>query len=103
MTTLTINQEQKNLSQPMDLVTKFAGDLHSALEDLGEQFRLYDVMTHSGPITPDCLATQVGIPEQSVRIWLEALAAGNYLEHEVSTNLYSLWCSWWPGHHRGSR
>jgi DNA-binding IclR family transcriptional regulator len=102
MTTLTIDQEQK-LSQPADVTTKFAGDLHSALEDLGERFGLYEVMTHSGPITPDCLATQVGIPEQSVRIWLKALAAENYLEHEVSTNLYSLWCSWLPDHHRGSR
>jgi hypothetical protein len=100
--TLSLCQEAK-LKQMIDHAGGFGPTLHSALEDMGERFGLYDVMTQSGPITPACLATQVGIPEQSVRIWLEALAAGNYLEHEVSTNLYCLWCSWSPGHGKDSR
>jgi hypothetical protein len=91
--TLSLSQEAEQ-----KLMLNYAGGfgpaLHAALEDVGERFGLYDIMIQSGPVTPACLATQAGIPEQSVRIWLEALAAGSYLHHDVNTNLCCLWCNW---------
>jgi hypothetical protein len=99
---LSRGQDAK-LKQMIDQSGGFGPTLHAALEDVGEWLGLYDIMTQSGPITPACLATQACIPERSARIWLEALAAENYLEHEVSTNLYCLWCNWSPGQNKGPR
>jgi hypothetical protein len=94
---------EEKLNQMLDPIGSFGLALYEALEDVGERFRLYDIMAQSGPVTPACLATQAGITEQSTRIWLDAQAAENYLHHDVSTNLYCLWCNWSPGRSKGPR
>lgn len=76
---------------------QFGAALHTALEEIGEHFGLYDIMSQSGPITPACLATQAGMSQQSVLTWLEARASGEYLHHGPRSDLYCLWCPWSPG------
>jgi hypothetical protein len=78
----------------------FSTTLHTALEEIGERFGLYEITSQSGPITAGCLATPAGIPAQSARIWLEAQAAGNYLHRARGSDLYCLWCSWSPNNRR---
>ena len=101
MTTTTIRQsEDLNLeqliNQAFDKALDFNAALHSALEEVGERFGLYGIMAQHGPITAACLATQAGIPERAARVWLDAQAAGNYLNHYVSAGQYCLWSSWHP-------
>lgn len=95
-----LNQTSKNEVRQGHLQRQddqFGQALNVALEEIGERFGLYDIMVQSGPITPACLATQVGAPEQAIRIWLEAQASGGYLHHGVKTDLYSVSSPWSPG------
>jgi hypothetical protein len=95
MTTAT-NQptEETQLHRLNKPALDFEAALHSALEEMGEKFGLYDIMAQSGPITPACLATQAGIPQRVAQVWLDSQAAENYLKHYATTGLYCLWSSW---------
>ena len=97
MTTSTI-QKSEGLSFDQLITSKhslgFDATLHSALEEVGDNFGLYDIMLNHGPITSGCLATQAGIPERFARLWLNVQAAGNCLGHHAPTDLYGLWCDW---------
>ena len=67
------------------------------LIDGGEQFGAYEVL-QSGPLTPSCLATQIGTSERYARLWLEVQAAAGLLVHQRKTDLFCLWTSWSPAH-----
>ena len=95
MTTSTVQRSQDfNLERIIRQPCNFEEALHSALEEAGERFGLYDIMVQDGPITAPCLATQAGIPLWAAQVWLDAQAASNYLKHYPSAGLYSLWSSW---------
>ena len=95
MTTSTVQRSQNfNLERIISQPCNFEEALHSALEEVGERFGLYDIMVQDGPITAPCLATQAGIPVQATRVWLDAQTVGGYLKHYPTAGLYSLWCSW---------
>lgn len=100
MTTTIRRSQDLNLEQIINQTFKFEEALHSALEEVGERFGLYDIMARCGPITPDCLATQAGISQRAARAWLDALAAGDCVQRYTSADLYCLW-SPWPPHYRG--
>ena len=70
----------------------FSEALHERLADVGTEFGIYEVLSRCGPVSARCLATQIGIPPQYAKLWLDVQAAGNWLKHQKSTGLYSL-CS----------
>jgi hypothetical protein len=73
MTTSTVPQSREfSLKQIINQDCNFEEALHSALEEVGERFGLYDIIVQDGPITAPCLATQVGIPVRAARAWLDA-------------------------------
>jgi len=95
MTTSTVRQSKDlSLEQIINQTFNFEEVLHSALEEVGERFGLYDIMVQDGPITAPCLATQAGISLRAARVWLDAQTAGSYLKHYPTAGLYSLWSSW---------
>ena len=99
MTTLTIEQEE-NLTQLLGETDDFAQALHAALTAVGDTFGLYEVMSQSGPVTSAQLAERTGVPEEYIRHWLEAQAAGEYLDYVPTVGGYCLWCSWPPNSQR---
>ena len=93
MTTLMMEKQEVS-QQVMDQAVDFGEALQAAVTSVGDKFGLYDVMLNHGPITSACLATQAGIPEPFVRLWLNVQAAGNSLGHHAPTDSYGLWCAW---------
>jgi hypothetical protein len=72
----------------------FGTALNSSLVNVGEEFGLYEVISESGPTTSVELANRAGMPERHVRVWLDAQAAEDFVDHDAATGRYSLWCSW---------
>ncbi len=97
MTTLMMEKQEVS-QQVMDQALDFGEALQEAVTSVGDKFGLYDVMLNHGPISSNCLATQAGIPERFVRLWLNVQAAGNRLAHQRKTGLYCLWVSWSPSY-----
>jgi hypothetical protein len=95
MVTTTIEKSSElNVDRLIQQPTGFEAALYTALEEVGERFGLYEIIRRCGPVTPACLGTQAGISPQAARIWLDAQAAGRYLNYCPGSDLYSLWCSW---------
>jgi SAM-dependent methyltransferase len=64
--------------------------LHSALILIGDKLGLYRAMADGKPVTPVELAVRTGTSERYVREWLNANAAGNYVEYHAESRTYSL-------------
>lgn len=95
MVSTTIEKSgELNLDQLNQPALGFDAALHAALQEVGGRFGLYDILIRCGPVTPACLATQADISEPAARIWLDALAAGYYLNHSPGSDLYCLWSRW---------
>ena len=89
MVTLKKNQLAP-IKNPVDRADEFGNALHNALESVGIKFGIYQTMLQTGPLTPACLATQIGITEMNARIWLDAQFAGACLKSSPSTDLYRI-------------
>jgi 2-polyprenyl-3-methyl-5-hydroxy-6-metoxy-1,4-benzoquinol methylase len=78
----------------MEFVFKAVGEvgatLNSALVVLGDKLGLYRAMAGAGPITSGELAERTGTTERYVREWLNAQAAGGYVDYEPETQRYVL-------------
>jgi SAM-dependent methyltransferase len=57
---------------------------------MGDKLGLYREMAGSGPVTPAELAERTGCAERYVREWLNAQAAGGYVEYEADSGRYVL-------------
>lgn len=65
--------------------------LNAALVVIGDRLGLYKAMAGAGPLTPAELAERTQTNERSVREWLNAQAAGGYVEYdEAGGGRYSL-------------
>ncbi|MFQ6028893.1 MAG: hypothetical protein ACE5Q6_15525 [Dehalococcoidia bacterium] len=53
-------------------------------------------MTQTGPVTPQELVGYTDLPEQHIRMWLEAQASDGWLYYSPAANRYCLWCLWPP-------
>src|SRR3954470_22856979 len=77
-----------------DFVNRVVGELgatvNAALVVIGDKLGLYRAMSESGPITPGELAERTGTTERYVREWLNAQAAGGYVEYDPQTKSYTL-------------
>ena len=88
------------IEQPLDLeklqqfvfraVDEVGATLNTALVVMGDKLGLYRAMAGAGPLTPAELAERTGCAERYVREWLNAQAAGGYVEYEADSGRYIL-------------
>jgi len=64
--------------------------LHAALILIGDKLGLYRAMADGTPVTPAELAARTATSERYVREWLNANAAGNYVQYHAESGSYSL-------------
>src|SRR4051812_11916232 len=71
-------------------VDEVGATLNTALVVMGDKLGLYRAMAGAGPVTPTELAARTGCAERYVREWLNAQAAGGYVEYEADSGRYVL-------------
>ena len=57
---------------------------------MGDKLGLYRALAGAGPLTPAELAERTGTAERYVREWLNAQAAGGYVEYDPDSGRYTL-------------
>ena len=90
----TIEQQPVDFDKLMGFVFKAVGEvgatLNTALVVMGDRLGLYRALAGAGPLTPAELAEQTGTAERYVREWLNAQAAGGYVEYDPDSGRYTL-------------
>jgi len=71
-------------------VDEVGATLNTALVVMGDRLGLYRALAGAGPLTPTELAERTGTAERYVREWLNAQAAGGYVEYEPESGRYTL-------------
>jgi SAM-dependent methyltransferase len=71
-------------------VDEVGATLNAALVVMGDRLGLYRGLADAGPLTPAELAKRTGTAERYVREWLNAQAAGGYVDYDAATGRYSL-------------
>lgn len=75
-------------------VMRAVGDLSTAyggvMVSLGAKLGLYKAMAGAGPISAKELAARAGCAERYVREWLNAQAAGGYVDYHAASDTYEL-------------
>src|SRR5437588_908519 len=71
-------------------VDEVGATLNTALVVMGDRLGLYRALAGAGPLTPTELAERTGSAERYVREWLNAQAAGGYIEYDSETGRYTL-------------
>jgi len=71
-------------------VDEVGATLNSALVVMGDKLGLYKALAGAGPLTPMELARRTGVAERYVQEWLNAQAAGGYVDYEGATGTYTL-------------
>ncbi|GAB4067382.1 class I SAM-dependent methyltransferase [Angustibacter speluncae] len=71
-------------------VDEVGATLNAALVVMGDKLGYYRAMVASGPTTPARLADDTGTGEPYAREWLNAQAAGGYVEYDPASATYRL-------------
>ena len=71
-------------------VDEVGATLNTALVVLGDKLGYYRTMADTGPLTPGRLAQATSTDEHYAREWLNAQAAGGYVEYDPDTGHYAL-------------
>lgn len=71
-------------------VDEVGATLNAALVVMGDKLGYYRAMAESGPTTPSRLAADTGTAEPYAREWLNAQAAGHFVDLDPESGLYSL-------------
>ena len=75
-------------------VTRAIGDLTAGytgvMVSLGSKLGLYKAMAGAGPLSPREVAARAGCAERYVREWLNAQAAGGYVNYHAVSETYEL-------------
>jgi SAM-dependent methyltransferase len=71
-------------------VDEIGATLNAALVVMGDKLGLYKALAGAGPMTPSELAARTDTAERYVREWLNAQAAGGYVEYDPASGRYSL-------------
>src|SRR3954447_1884507 len=90
----TIEQQPVDMDKLMGFVFKAVGEvgatLNTALVVMGDRLGLYRALAGAGPLTPAELAGRTETAERYVREWLNAQAAGGYVEYDPDSGRYTL-------------
>jgi SAM-dependent methyltransferase len=71
-------------------VDEVGATLNTALVVMGDRLGLYRALAGAGGLTPVELARRTGVSERYVREWLNAQAAGGYVEYDPVGGTYEL-------------
>jgi SAM-dependent methyltransferase len=71
-------------------VDEVGATLNCALVVMGDKLGLYRALAGAGPLTPGELASRTGTAERYVREWLNAQAAGGYVDYDPDSGRYTL-------------
>ncbi len=71
-------------------VDEVGATLNAALVVMGDKLGLYRGLAEAGALSPEGLAERTGTAERYVREWLNAQAAGGFVEYDPGSGLYSL-------------
>jgi 2-polyprenyl-3-methyl-5-hydroxy-6-metoxy-1,4-benzoquinol methylase len=71
-------------------VDEVGATLNAALVVMGDRLGLYRGLAGAGKLSPAELADRTGAAERYVREWLNAQAAGGYVEYDPDSGCYSL-------------
>jgi SAM-dependent methyltransferase len=71
-------------------VEEVGATLNTALVVMGDKLGLYRALAGAGPLTPSELAERTDTAERYVREWLNAQAAGGYVEYDPDSGRYTL-------------
>jgi SAM-dependent methyltransferase len=71
-------------------VDEVGATLNTALVVMGDKLGLYRALAGAGPLTPAELAERAGTAERYVREWLNAQAAGGYVDYDPASGRYTL-------------
>ncbi len=71
-------------------VDEVGATLNTALVVMGDKLGWYRAMAGAGPLTPGDVASRTGTAERYVREWLNAQAAGGFVDYEPDTGRYTL-------------
>jgi SAM-dependent methyltransferase len=82
--------EQRLMSFVFRAVDEVGATLNAALVVMGDKLGLYRAMAGSDPLTPTELAARTRTAERYVEEWLNAQAAGGYVEYDPTAGTYRL-------------
>jgi len=82
--------EEKLMQFVFRAVDEVGATLNAALVVMGDKLGFYRALAGAGPLTPDELAARTGAAERYVREWLNAQAAGGYVEYDPESGTYEL-------------
>jgi SAM-dependent methyltransferase len=82
--------EQKLMEFVFRAVDEVGATLNAALVVMGDKLGLYRALVGAGPLTPAELAARTGTAERYVREWLNAQAAGGYVDYHPANGRYTL-------------
>jgi SAM-dependent methyltransferase len=71
-------------------VEEVGATLNAALVVMGDKLGLYRALAGTGPLTALELARRTSVSERYVREWLNAQAAGGYVEYDPAAGAYAL-------------
>ena len=71
-------------------VDEVGATLNAALVVMGDKLGLYRALAGAGALTPVELARRTGVSERYIREWLNAQAAGGYVEYDPGDGSYTL-------------
>jgi 2-polyprenyl-3-methyl-5-hydroxy-6-metoxy-1,4-benzoquinol methylase len=71
-------------------VDEVGATLNTALVVMGDKLGLYRALAEAGPLSPADLAARTGTAERYVREWLNAQAAGGYVDYDPDGGRYAL-------------
>jgi SAM-dependent methyltransferase len=71
-------------------VGEIGATLNTALVVMGDRLGFYRALAGAGPLTPGELAGRTGTAERYVREWLNAQAAGGYVDYDPDSSRYTL-------------
>ena len=87
--TAAINEDKLNAFMGQ-VVGELGATVNAGLIVIGDRLGLYKAMAQAGPVTSAGLAEKTGTAERYVREWLNAQAAGGFVEYDAKTHTYLL-------------
>jgi SAM-dependent methyltransferase len=85
----TIDEDKLNAFMGQ-IVGELGATVNAGLIVIGDRLGLYRAMAGAGPMTAGVLAERTGTTERYIREWLNAQAAGSFVEYDAASDSYVL-------------